>query len=165
MSVIVHAVNVLCSLLPVRETCGLRRALLRLGGVKVGNGTRITHGVRFHGKYVQIGDRVWIGTGTTFVTTVKAMISIGDDVDIAPGCHIISGSHLIGSAIRRAGEGIGKDVVIERGTWIGAGSLILPGCHIGESCIVAAGAVVREGVYPGSVMLAGNPAVIKKILS
>ena len=51
---------------------------------------------------------------------------------------------------------IGDDV------WLGANSIILKGAHIGDGCIVAAGAVVTKGSYrPGSI-IAGNPARVVK---
>ena len=52
---------------------------------------------------------------------------------------------------------IGKDV------WIGARAIILPGVHIGDYSVVAAGSVVTKDV-PSGVLVAGAPAVIKKRL-
>lgn len=45
--------------------------------------------------------------------------------------------------------------------WIGAGTIILPGCIIGDNCVVATGAVVVNDI-PNNVMVAGVPAKIKK---
>lgn len=45
--------------------------------------------------------------------------------------------------------------------WIGAGAIVLPGCKIGNNCVVAAGSVVCSDV-PDNVMVAGAPATIKK---
>jgi carbonic anhydrase/acetyltransferase-like protein (isoleucine patch superfamily) len=41
---------------------------------------------------------------------------------------------------------------------------VLAGAQIGESCIVAAGAVVLRGKYPDNSLLAGVPARAKKVL-
>lgn len=49
------------------------------------------------------------------------------------------------------------DTFIGRNCFIAARSVILPGIHIGDSCIVAAGAVVTKDVPDGSIV-AGNPA-------
>jgi acetyltransferase-like isoleucine patch superfamily enzyme len=54
-------------------------------------------------------------------------------------------------------------VIIRRGAYIGANVTILEGVEIGESSIVAAGALVRRSVLPGTVV-AGVPArVIKNV--
>lgn len=52
-----------------------------------------------------------------------------------------------------------KPVVIEDDCFIGHGAIILMGVTIGKGSIVGAGAVVREDVPPGSVVI-GNPARI-----
>ena len=44
--------------------------------------------------------------------------------------------------------------------WIGAYAIILPGVHIGDSAVIAAGSVVTKNVDPNSIV-AGAPA--KKI--
>lgn len=54
------------------------------------------------------------------------------------------------------------DTVIGNDVWIGRGSVILPGVHIGDGCIIAACSVVTRDVEPYSVV-GGNPAsLIKK---
>jgi acetyltransferase-like isoleucine patch superfamily enzyme len=57
-----------------------------------------------------------------------------------------------------------KRVVIESGSDIGMGAIILPGITIGEGAIVGAGAVVTREVPPYAVV-AGNPTVIIKYRS
>lgn len=52
-------------------------------------------------------------------------------------------------------------VIIGRDCWIGANATILPGITIGDFSVVAAGSVVTKDV-PSGVLVAGNPAVIKK---
>jgi acetyltransferase-like isoleucine patch superfamily enzyme len=54
---------------------------------------------------------------------------------------------------------LAKPVVIEDGSWIGLGAIILPGVTVGHGSIVAAGAVVDEDVPPDSYV-AGNPAKV-----
>ncbi|MBR1461783.1 MAG: acyltransferase [Prevotella sp.] len=54
-------------------------------------------------------------------------------------------------------------VVIEDNVWVGANATILPGVTIGSMSVVAAGAIVTKDV-PSGVLVAGNPAVIKKKL-
>ncbi|KZF09106.1 acetyltransferase [Rhodococcus sp. EPR-157] len=51
------------------------------------------------------------------------------------------------------------DVVIGNDVWIGFGSTIVSGVHIGDGAIIAAGSVVVHSVEPYSIV-AGNPAKV-----
>lgn len=50
-----------------------------------------------------------------------------------------------------------KDVIVEEDVWIGARVTLLQGAHIGRGCIIAAGAVVTNGV-PAYSVWGGVPA-------
>ncbi|MBO4719332.1 MAG: acyltransferase [Prevotella sp.] len=79
-------------------------------------------------------------------------------IHIGDGTHIVNGAMILAhDACRRLKTNtyIGKDCLI------GARSIILPGVTIGDSSIVAAGAVVSKDVPPNS-LVAGNPARIVK---
>jgi acetyltransferase-like isoleucine patch superfamily enzyme len=54
---------------------------------------------------------------------------------------------------------ISKPILISKGAWIGAKSVILKGVTIGEGAIVGAGSVVSKDVPPYTIV-AGNPAKI-----
>ncbi len=55
-------------------------------------------------------------------------------------------------------EAISKgDIIIEDDVWIGYGSTILSGVHVGQGAIIAAGAVVTKNVEPYSIV-GGTPA-------
>ncbi len=56
----------------------------------------------------------------------------------------------------------GPDTRIGNDVWIGQGARILPGAVIGNGVIVGAGAVVA-GVVPDYAIVAGNPAVVKRM--
>jgi len=58
----------------------------------------------------------------------------------------------------------GEAILIGDDVWIGANTTILKGAHIGDGCIVATGAVVLRGEYPPRSIIAGNPAVVVKVL-
>ena len=55
-------------------------------------------------------------------------------------------------------------VIIGDDVWVGANSTILPGVTIGDFSVVAAGSVVIKDI-PSGVLVAGNPAIIKKRLT
>lgn len=50
-----------------------------------------------------------------------------------------------------------KPVVIGNDVWIGANVIILPGVHIGDGAVLAAGAIVTKDVEPYAIV-GGNPA-------
>jgi maltose O-acetyltransferase len=84
------------------------------------------------------------------------LITIGDYAGLSPGvivlAHDASMHAQIGST-RIACVEIGKRV------FVGAGAIILPGTRIGDDAVVAAGAVVRGDVPPGTLVV-GNPAKV-----
>lgn len=53
-------------------------------------------------------------------------------------------------------------IIIDDDVWIGAGSIILPGVHIGKGAVIAAGAVVNKDVMDYAVV-GGIPAKVLKI--
>ena len=52
-----------------------------------------------------------------------------------------------------------QEIVVGRDCWIAARAIVLPGVHIGDGSVVAAGAVVNRTCEPGSI-LAGVPAKV-----
>lgn len=90
-------------------------------------------------------------------------ISVGNGVLIGPAVLIWSSNHVFadpGRPIREQGYEC-RPVVIEDDVWIGGGTIVLPGSHIGRGTIIAAGSVVRGKIPPG-VVAAGSPAAPKR---
>ncbi len=87
----------------------------------------------------------------------SSRVTIGKGVDIGPRVYIGTGTHEIDFyGAHSAGLGINHDVVIADGVWLGVGCIVLPGVTIGEKSVIAAGAVVTEDVLP-RVMVGGVP--------
>ena len=110
---------------------------------------------------VIIGDHTRIGLHNTIIGPV----TIGSHVNLAQGITVTALNHNFEDAEKRIDEqGVSTTpVTIEDDVWIGANAVILPGVHIGNHCVVAAGAVVTKDVPPHS-LVAGVPAkVIKQI--
>jgi acetyltransferase-like isoleucine patch superfamily enzyme len=73
---------------------------------------------------------------------------------------VLTGTHDIskrGEARQSAVPSQARDIVIESGAWVASGAIILGPCTIGESAVVAAGAVVT-GDVPPLVVVGGVPA-------
>lgn len=129
-------------------------------------GYNVSYRARIYSSCQLMGDvEICIGEGTyigheTLITGGKGKILIGQNCDISDRVNIFCGTHKIDViGFRTAGEGYGKDIIIEDGVWIGLGALILPGVNIGKKSIVAAGTVVNKNVPPYSVV-GGNPMKI-----
>ena len=111
-----------------------------------------------YGKNTRFGKNVFVNMNCTFLDL--GGIVIDDDVLIGPGVSIISESHPLPAAERKALTAL--QVHIKTGAWIGANATILVGVTVGENAVVAAGAVVSKDV-PANTVVAGIPA--KKIKS
>lgn len=109
-------------------------------GINIEEGCIIMSGVR-------ISNDVTIGRGSMiyYNSVITHDVKMGKFCEISPSVNIL-GRALIGDFVS-----------------IGAGSVIFPDVVIGDNSIIAAGSVVRENV-PANVMVAGVPAVVKKIL-
>lgn len=111
------------------------------------------------GRFIKLGAGVFINHSCTFLD--MGGITLEDDVLIGPKVNLITESHPMEPAQRKAL--LCKPVVIKEKAWIGAAATILPGVTIGESAVVAAGAVVTRDVAPNTIV-AGVPAkVVKQI--
>ena len=55
-----------------------------------------------------------------------------------------------------------KEVIIENNAWICTRAVVLKGAVVGEGCIVGANALVSKAYHDKNLLIAGNPASIKK---
>lgn len=95
----------------------------------------------------------------------KDRIEIGENSTLAYGVTILTGADPNGphNKLSKLYPPLKAPVSIGNDCWIGANSIILPGVTIGDYSVVAAGSVVTKDV-PSGVLVAGNPALIKKKL-
>lgn len=152
-------------LLPESRCFGLKRAMLRWAGAKIGFNVRIYSSVMILGNGgLEIGDDVNIGSGVFISASSPAKIRIGSCVDIAHGVMIETGTHKIEPESEHiGGKGSSRNVTIGTGSWIGARATILPGVILPEKTIVASGAVVTKSSDSPKSLLAGVPAKVKKV--
>lgn len=122
-----------------------------------------------------IKDNVFIGGGT--LLDCVCQIVIEQNVLISYGCVISdSDNHSLKYSDRRDDlsawrRGFEHDwsntnsepILINKGAWVGAKSIILKGVTVGECAIIGAGSVVTKNV-PAWTIVAGNPArVIREL--
>lgn len=138
----------------------IKRHLLKFAGFRIGERTKIVGPVFITGD-LTVGEDCWIGCDLK--VHGNGHVVIGKNCDLAPDISFLTGSHMIGSHERRAGEGFNSDITVGDGCWIGAGAGIMPGVQIGDGCIVAAHACVTENV-PNDTLTGGVPSrVIRKL--
>lgn len=111
------------------------------------------------GKNIHMGKNVFINSGCHFQDQGGIYIDdgslIGHEVVIATLNHDLNPEHR--ADLHPQSVYIGKNV------WIGAHATILPGVHIGDGAVVAAGAVITKDI-PARTVVGGVPGkIIKKI--
>jgi len=103
---------------------------------------------------------VWIGAD-------GGRIVLGTDVMVGPYVVFRAANHrfdLSHGSFREQGHEPGQ-IIVGNNVWIGAHVTLVAGAHIGDSCVVGAGAVVRD-LIPEGCVAAGVPAkVIRKLSS
>ncbi|NLU73478.1 acyltransferase [Streptomyces sp. HNM0575] len=108
-----------------------------------------------------LGDGVVLGRGSHVIADVQGAVAFGDDVYCGPYVYVTSTNHSYDDPHEPVGKQWPRSAAVEigRGSWLGAGAVILPGARLGRNVVVAAGAVVR-GEVPDHAVVAGAPAKI-----
>jgi len=132
---------------------GVRSAILRLFGARVGRGTTLRASTWVEMPWqLTLGDRCVIGNDVKLYNLGE--ITIGNDTVISQGAHLCAGTHDYTDPtfpLKREPIHVGTQV------WIAAEAFVGPGIEIGDGAVVAARAVVTRKVEPWCVV-GGNPA-------
>lgn len=107
-----------------------------------------------------IGRGARVGHRPGCVIQGRGKVFVGDYVEIAPNCMIISGNH----DIYNQDDVVKKETIIGDYSWIASSAIVLAGVVLGPRTIVGAGSVVTKSFPEGYCVLAGNPARIVKTL-
>jgi acetyltransferase-like isoleucine patch superfamily enzyme len=102
------------------------------------------------------------GVNDALFNTESGTIVVGEHAFFGFRVLGLTGTHDIaarGAARQDAVPPQGRDVTIETGAWVASGAIVLGPCTIGESAVVAAGAVVTADV-PARVVVGGVPAQV-----
>ncbi len=116
-----------------------------------------------YGTHTRIGDRFF----GNFNLTIQddAPVTIGSDCNFGPGVTIVTPSHPLVAAERRAvrdADGSparicwAQPVTIGSDCWFGANVTVCPGVTIGDGCVIGAGSVVTKDI-PAHSVAAGVP--------
>jgi acetyltransferase-like isoleucine patch superfamily enzyme len=112
---------------------------------------------------ISLGQRVVIRPNTMLFADPRVgegYIVIEDNVMVGSGVHIYVSNHrydLKDKDIIDQGHYRAEDVLLKKGCWIGANSIILAGVTIGQNAVVGTGSIVTKDIPDGAVYV-GNPA-------
>lgn len=137
----------------------LRRLCGKLMLAHCGKQVNIEHNAYFSPK-VSLGDYSGIGVNAR----IHGACVIGDYVMMGENCTIITRNHKHDRTdipIMKQGYEQERAVHIGNDVWIGDNVTILAGVHIGDGCVIGAGAVVTHDIPPYAVA-AGVPARVIK---
>jgi maltose O-acetyltransferase len=137
-------------------------------GAEIGKGT-IIHETSFFNLYrlgfrgLKIGKKCFIGNECMLDLADKIILK--DNVTLAERVIILTHMNVgyLDHSLQKHFPKFSKPVLIEEDSFIGTGSIILPGLKIGKNSLIAAGSIVIKDV-PRNVVVGGNPAKILKKL-
>jgi putative colanic acid biosynthesis acetyltransferase WcaF len=154
---VVEACIINNKLIPVS---GLRVALLRLFGAKIGPNCRFVHPIRVKAPWnLEVGANSWFGVDAWIYN--QAPIRIGANVCISQGAFLTTGSHDYATTM----DLHVAPIVIEDGVWIASKCVVQMGVTIGRSALVTPLSVVHRSLEADGIY-GGNPAqFIKKRFS
>ncbi|WP_110709341.1 acyltransferase [Salinicola sp. CR57] len=105
-------------------------------------------------------DRATISINDLLVNTRSGNVTIKEDCFFGHRCMLLTGTHdyrETGLKRLKAVPDTGRDIILEKGVWLGSGVTVLGPAHIGENAVVAAGSLVTQDV-PANTIVAGRPA-------
>jgi putative colanic acid biosynthesis acetyltransferase WcaF len=133
---------------------GIKSALLRMFGARVGKGLVIKTKVRIKNPWrLTIGDHCWIGE-SVWIDNLED-VALGSNVCISQGALLLTGNHDYKK--RDFPYRLGK-ITIEDGVWIGAQAVVCPGVVCRSHAILTVGSVATRELEPWGIY-SGNPAV------
>ena len=143
---------------------GLATRLARRKLLRFGDGSELRPNCYLvETKSISIGNKVVIRPNSMLMASPLAPITIGNDVLIGAGVHMIAANHRFDDAdtkISEQGHEFSKGgITIESDVWIGANAMVLAGVTVGTHSVIGAASVVTRDV-PAYSMVAGIPAKV-----
>ena len=142
---------------PARIGSPLRVQLLRRFGARIGQGVLLGEGLRVLGPAgLRLDDGASVARGVTL--DARAGIHLAGGALIGFESVLLSWTHRwdrVDVPVQEQGF-IGAPVRVGSMAWLGARSILLPGCDVGAASVVGAGAVVTRSL-PDRSVCAGSP--------
>jgi maltose O-acetyltransferase len=112
-----------------------------------------------YGTQIRIGARTFVNFDCVMLDV--APITIGRACQIATRVQLLTATHPIDPALRRAGWESARPITLGDNVWLGGGVIVCPGVTIGDDTVVGAGAVVTRDL-PAGVVAVGVPARVQR---
>jgi acetyltransferase-like isoleucine patch superfamily enzyme len=132
-------------------------------GIVIGDGVMISRNTVLSCK----GGSIYVGNGVAFGANGLVHAEFGSDVTIGPDTTIAAFVYLVGGGnyvldrldlpIKDSGFYSKGGIHLGAGGWVGSHVAVLDGVHVGDGCVLAAGAVVTRDV-PSFIIAGGVPA-------
>jgi putative colanic acid biosynthesis acetyltransferase WcaF len=125
--------------------------ILRLFGAKVGHNVTIKPSVNIkYPWFLIIEDNVWIGEKVWIDNFVDVLIE--DNVCISQGALLLTGNH---NYSKETFDLMPAKIVLEKGAWVGAKTVVCPGITLKSHAVLAVGSVATRdlkayGIYQGN---------------
>lgn len=128
--------------------------VLRIFGAKIGNNVMIKPKVNIkYPWFLEIGNNVWIGETAWIDNFVKVVIE--DNACISQGAMLLTGNH---NYKKSTFDLMPNEIHIQKGTWIGAKSIVCGGVKCMSHSVLAVNSVATKNLKPYTIYQ-GNPAV------
>lgn len=143
---------------------GAKIKLLSSGCISGGDNIRL----RANTNIVSIGGKIDLGNSVFFNRNCNVVcrekITIGDNVSFGHNVCVIDHDHVFGWSGISPTEYRTGEIVIEEGCWIGSNVVVLRGTHIGAFSVIGAGCVVKGDIPPHSLVTGSRDLQIKEII-
>lgn len=135
----------------------VRSMILRAFGAKIGVNMYMKPGVKVKFPwYLTVGDHCWIGEDVWIDNL--APVTIGSHVCVSQGAYLCTGNHDWSKPNLKL---FTSPIVLERGCWVGAKTVVGPGVTVHEGAVLTAGSVATRNLETFGIY-SGNPATLKK---
>ncbi|MGL4631592.1 MAG: WcaF family extracellular polysaccharide biosynthesis acetyltransferase [Leadbetterella sp.] len=131
--------------------------ILKIFGTKIGKNVMIKPAVNIkYPWFLEVGDNSWIGEGVWIDNL--AQVRIADNVCVSQGAYLLTGNH---DYTKADFTFFAKPIALEKGSWVGAKSIVCPGVVLHSHAVLSVGSVATSdcesyGIYQG------NPAQFVK---
>lgn len=151
-----NKINVLLAGLSLSEA----RFVLKKMGADVAETAYIDTHLLIHnppGSYSNLRVREGAYIGKDCFIDLSDVVEVGPNVTLAPRVTVLTHFDAGNSFARQRYPAYTRPVLLQAGSYVGAGAMLLPGVVVGEGSLVAAGAVVHRDV-PAYKVVGGIPA-------